>query len=735
MSNLNKEQLEAVNTISGPLLILAGAGSGKTTVLVNRIAHMIESGIYPWNILAITFTNKAAKEMKDRLSTALGTEGEGVWASTFHSLGMRILMRDGSRVGVNSGFTIYDTADQKTLVKEVLKELNYSEKIFAVNSVLSHISAAKDKMIDAKTYAENAAAAGAFHTQQLAKIYALYQQKLRKNNAVDFDDLIVETVHLFEQNPDVLDYYQRKFLYIMVDEYQDTSHSQYRLVSLLAEKNKNICVVGDDDQSIYRFRGADITNILEFEKQFKNAKVIKLEQNYRSTTQILDVANEIIKNNKERKSKKLWSGKKDGVPVKLITVEHQHAEAHKIADIVEKLKAEGKNYSDIAVLFRTNAQSRVLEEVFLSRSVPYRLLSGVKFYDRKEIKDIIAYLRAVNNVSDDVSVRRIINEPKRGIGNTTVEKMAAIGAAENKNLLSVIDDIIQYDTLRSAAEKLIKFGKMMRSFREKAEESSVLDLVSFILEHSGYLEALKAEETVEAETRIENLKEFMSLVKEFEDNTPEGTLSDFLDGISLISDIDNYDEDQDAVVMMTLHSSKGLEFPVVFIAGMEEGIFPSFMSATEQGGIEEERRLCYVGVTRAKEQLYLLCANSRTLYGSTSHNPKSRFIEEIPEDLIVCEEPPRKAAAAGMHFASKKQDTEMPKVSSTLFGGAMKNTSPLKKTGDTNFKPGDRVRHARFGEGTVLSVLPAGSDAKVTVAFETVGTKNLMAALAGLKKM
>ncbi len=733
MSTLNKEQLEAVQTIQGPVLILAGAGSGKTTVLINRIAYMIQNGIYPWNILAITFTNKAAKELKDRLAAALGAEGDGVWASTFHSLGMRILMRDGARVGVGPGFTIYDTADQKTLIKEVLKELNFSEKIFSVSAVMNQISSAKDKMISPQQYAENAQTISNFHAQQTAKIYDLYQRKLRKNNAVDFDDLIVETVHLLEQNPDVLDFYQRKFLYIMVDEYQDTSHSQYKLVSLLAQKNKNICVVGDDDQSIYRFRGADITNILEFEQQFQNAKVVKLEQNYRSTTQILDVANAVIKNNTERKPKKLWSVNKGGVQVKLVTVEHQHAEAHKVVDIVSELKQEGRNYGDMAVLFRTNAQSRVLEEVFLSRGVPYRLLSGVKFYDRKEIKDVIAYLRAVHNPSDDISVRRIINEPKRGIGTTTLDKMTAISTNENISLLEVIDQIVMYDQLRAAGEKLLKFGKMMKEFQAAAQSVSVLELTGKILKETGYVEALEAEKTIEAETRIENLKEFMGLVKEFEENTPDGTLAEFLDGISLVSDIDNYDETQDAVVMMTLHSSKGLEFPVVFITGMEEGIFPSFMSSTEPGGIEEERRLCYVGITRAKEVLYLLCTNSRTLFGSTSHNPKSRFIEEIPEELLSVEEPIRRPVP-GIDFTSRKTEPSMPKVSSTLFGAA-KNTSPLRKSGDIHLAAGDRVTHPKFGEGTVLSVLPAGKDAKVTVAFDSVGTKNLMAALAGLKKI
>ena len=732
MSTLNKEQLEAVQTIQGPVLILAGAGSGKTTVLINRIANMISSGINPWNILAITFTNKAAKEINDRLSSALGADGEGVWASTFHSLGMRILMKFGSEIGIGSGFTIYDTADQKTLVKEVLKELNYDEKMFPVNSIINHISGAKDKMISPEQYAKNADAAG-FHAQQLSKIYSLYQHKLRKNNAVDFDDLITETVHLFEQCPEVLDFYQRKFLYVMVDEYQDTSHSQYRLVSALAEKHKNICVVGDDDQSIYRFRGADVTNILEFEKQFKDAKVIKLEQNYRSTTQILDVANEIIKNNKERKQKRLWSGNTNGSPVQLITVEHQHIEAHRIADIMERLRDSGKNYGDMAILFRTNAQSRVLEEVFLQRSVPYRLLSGVKFYDRKEIKDMIAYLRCINNPSDDVSLRRIINEPKRGIGNTTVEKLASIGATDGISMMQAINNIIQYDSLRSSAEKLIKFGKMMRDFKTAAQEISVLELTTKILSESGYMDALEAENTVEAQTRIENLKEFTGLIKEFEDNNPEGTLSEFLDGVSLVSDIDNYDEDQDAVVMMTLHSSKGLEFPIVFMTGMEEGIFPSFMSATEPGGIEEERRLCYVGVTRAKEQLYLLCTNSRTLFGSTSHNPKSRFLQEIPDHLLHVEEPVRKVFV-GEGLSSQKQSSEIPKVSSTLFGGA-KNTSPLRKSSDINFNPGDRVSHKKFGEGTVLSVLPIGQDAKVTISFDSVGTKTLMAALAGLTRL
>ncbi|MBR4029865.1 MAG: UvrD-helicase domain-containing protein, partial [Clostridia bacterium] len=542
MSTLNKEQLEAVNTINGPVLILAGAGSGKTTVLINRIANMIDNGIAPWNILAITFTNKAAKEIKDRLSNTLGTDGDGVWASTFHSLGMRILMRDGGHIGIGSGFTIYDTADQKTLVKEVLKELNFSDKLFPVNSVINHISGAKDKLIGPDEYAKNAEISGNFHAVQLSKIYKLYQSKLRKNNAVDFDDLIVETVHLLESAPEVLEYYQRKFLYIMVDEYQDTSHSQYRLVSLLADRHKNICVVGDDDQSIYKFRGADITNILEFEKQFGGAKVIKLEQNYRSTTQILDIANEVIKNNKERKQKKLWSSNTCGTKVSLITVEHQHIEAHKIADLAEKLKANGKNYGDMAVLFRTNAQSRVLEEVFMQRGLPYRLLSGIKFYDRKEIKDIVAYLRIINNSLDDVSLKRVINEPKRGIGATTIDKLSACAARENTSILNVISNIDSFSELRSSAEKLTKFGVMIKNFKDAQDSISVLELVEKVLAASGYMEALRHEKTVEAETRIENLKEFMGLVKEFEANTVSGTLSEFLDGISLVSDIDNYDE-------------------------------------------------------------------------------------------------------------------------------------------------------------------------------------------------
>ena len=720
MSTLNDKQLEAVKTVEGPLLILAGAGSGKTTVLINRMAYMIkECGIAPWNILTITFTNKAANEIKNRLEIALGEEGMDVWASTFHSMCVRILRRDGEQMGYRSGFAIYDAADQLTLMKECLKELNYSDKDFPPKSMLAIISSAKDQLVTPEAFLS--VYGSDYRMQKISNIYTLYQKKLQKNNAVDFDDLIMQTVFLFESHPDVLAYYQKKCRYIMVDEYQDTSHSQYRLISNLAKEHHNICVVGDDDQSIYKFRGADISNILDFEKQFQNAKVIKLEQNYRSTSPILDAANAVIRHNTGRKDKKRWTEKTQGTVTQLYYARNEHDEAFHIADTVQELVRQGKSYKDIAILFRMNAQSRVIEETLLNNAVPYRLLSGIRFYERKEVKDIVAYLRLVQNTADDVSLMRIINEPKRGIGKTTTDKLSAFAAQNGISMFDVIRNIVQFPDLRSAAEKLIAFMKMIESFREAAETLTVSQLTTKIMEESQYLPALKAENTVEAATRIENLQEFMTVILEFEKTVENGTLSEFLEGVALVSDIDNYDEEQDAVVLMTLHSAKGLEFPVVFLCGMEEGVFPS-QRAIFENDIEEERRLCYVGITRAKERLFLSAANARTIFGTTSYNRISRFIEEIPPDLL--QETGRKQVS----FVEEKPKTE---YFTTVF--AKKPAKPPAVNID--YRPGDRVQHARFGDGTILSVEPMGNDAKLSIAFDTVGTKNLMAVLAKLKKL
>lgn len=718
MSNLNEKQLEAVNTVDGPVLILAGAGSGKTTVLINRIGNMIESrNIPPWNILAITFTNKAANEIKERLELTLGEQALNINTGTFHSLCVRILRRDCEKLGYKSGFAIYDSADQLTLVKDCIKELGYSDKDFPPRMILSIISDAKDKMITPVSF--EADAGSDYRLAKIAKIYTLYQSKLKRFNAFDFDDLIMQTVLLLEKNPDVLEYYQRKFRYIMVDEYQDTSHCQFRLVHNLAKAHNNICVVGDDDQSIYKFRGADISNILDFEKQFKNAKVIKLEQNYRSTKQILDAANEVIKNNKGRKSKALWTDKTDGEKIVGFEAQNEREEAYYIVNKIADLLNEGYKYKDIAVLFRMNAQSRVIEEVFMNNSVPYRLLSGTKFYDRKEIKDIVAYLRLISNPDDDISLMRIINEPKRSIGKTTVDKLAVIASKYGLSIYTVLKNIPNYDELSKSAQKLEAFVKIIDGLVEAKNKVSLNELVNKMLTDTGYVSALELENTVESKTRLENIKEFMSLVLEFEKNGETGTLEEFLEGVALVSDIDSYDDENNAIVVMTLHSAKGLEFPVVFLTGLEDGIFPSQRSLTEDGGVEEERRLCYVGITRAKKKLYLLNSRARTIFGSTTYQVPSRFLDEIPDTMI--------------EWAAKKQTASVSyteKKFTTIFD---RNTKV--NTGSSDFSVGERVSHAKFGEGTVLSVVPMGSDAKLQIAFDNAGTKNLMATFAKLKKL
>ena len=718
MSNLNDKQLEAVNTIDGPVLILAGAGSGKTTVLINRIGNMIESkNIPPWNILAITFTNKAANEIKERLELTLGEQALNINTGTFHSLCVRILRRDCEKLGYKSGFAIYDSADQLTLVKDCIKELGYNDKDFPPRLVLSIISDAKDKMITPSIFESDAGAD--YRLAKIAKIYTLYQSKLKRFNAFDFDDLIMQTVLLLEKNSDVLEFYQRKFRYIMVDEYQDTSHCQFRLVHNLAKAHNNICVVGDDDQSIYKFRGADISNILDFEKQFKNAKVIKLEQNYRSTKQILDAANEVIKNNKGRKSKALWTDKTDGDKIIGYEAQNEREEAYYIVNKITELLNQGFSYKDIAVLFRMNAQSRVIEEVFMNNSVPYRLLSGTKFYDRKEIKDIVAYLRLISNPDDDISLTRIINEPKRSIGKTTVDKLAVIASKYGISIYNVIKNISNYEDLSKSAQKLLGFAKMIDELVEMKNKVSLNELVSKMLDMSGYVLALEMENTVESKTRLENVKEFMSLVLEFEKNGETGTLEEFLEGVALVSDLDALDEENNAVVVMTLHSAKGLEFPAVFLTGLEDGLFPSQRSLTEEGGVEEERRLCYVGITRAKKKLFMLNSKSRMIFGSTTYQVPSRFLDEIPDTMIE---------RTGKKPASSSTYTE--KKFTTIF-----DRNAKINTGSSDFSVGERVSHAKFGAGTVLAVTPMGSDAKLQIAFDDAGTKNLMATFAKLTKL
>ncbi|MFR0879588.1 MAG: ATP-dependent helicase [[Clostridium] leptum] len=621
LKKMNPRQLEAVLHTEGPLLILAGAGSGKTTVLINRIAYIIDQSLAkPWQILAITFTNKAAGELKERLTAMLGDTGGDVWAATFHSTCARILRRDGDRIGYSSHFTVYDTDDSKRLVKDCQKALNIDDKMISHKSILSEISHAKDSMLSPADY--QAAAGSDFRLAKIGAVYELYQKRLREADAMDFDDLLGNTVELFRQCPDVLEYYQNRFRYIMVDEYQDTNQVQYEFVRLLAEKSKNLCVVGDDDQSIYKFRGATIENIMSFEKSYPNAKVIRLEQNYRSTKNILNAANAVISNNEERKGKTLWTENPEGDKIQIHTSSNEQDEAGFVATTILEQIAKGRKYSDFAVLYRMNSQSNILEKVFVKSGIPYRIIGGHRFYERREIRDMIAYLSVINNPSDEIRLRRIVNQPKRSIGDKTIATASEIAGALGESLLEVLGRADEFDSLRRASVKLKAFYDMMQELIDANDDESVSlhELYELILEKTGYIEALRGEKE-EAETRIENINELASnLLKFQEENGEEATLSAFLEEVSLMTDIDNYDETADTVVMMTMHSAKGLEFPVVFLPGFEEGIFPGLQAIYDPNEIQEERRLCYVAITRAKESLYLLNADSRMLFGSTSRN-------------------------------------------------------------------------------------------------------------------
>ena len=634
LDKLNERQKEAVLATEGPVLVLAGAGSGKTTVLVNRIAYMIsEKHIRPWNILAITFTNKAAREMKDRIERLLGDTAKDMWIGTFHSVCVRILRSCIDLLGYSRDFVIYDTADTKTVMKECLRELDIDEKSFPVRNVLSIISNAKNDLMDAATF-ENVYKSD-YRMSIIAKIYYRYQTKLRKNNAVDFDDIILNTVKILSENPDVLSKYQDKFQYILVDEYQDTNNSQYLLINLLAQANRNLCVVGDDDQSIYKFRGANIGNILNFEDDYSDVQKITLDQNYRSTQNILDAANSVISNNKGRMGKSLWTSNGDGNKVFVYTGTNEYDEARYIARQIKKHFDEQGSFSDCAILYRTNAQSRVIEEMLMRESVPYKVLSGLRFYDRKEIKDIIAYLRVVYNPNDDVSLARIINEPKRKIGNATLEKARNIAREKETSLYDVISHADDYPEFKTAIKKLLGFSEIIQSLIKLKDTVTIEDLTGRILNDTGYMPALVMEDTTESKTRIENLGEFISVITEFEKNEETGnTLGEFLENISLVSDIDGYDENEDSAVLMTIHSAKGLEFPIVFLSGLEEGLFPGMRSMESDDDIEEERRLCYVAITRAKEQLYITKTISRTIHGKTMPTTASRFFKEIPVEYL-----------------------------------------------------------------------------------------------------
>lgn len=734
-SFMNDKQQEAVFCTEGPLLILAGAGSGKTTVLVNRIAYILASGLCrPWNILAITFTNKAAGELKERICNTVEEGGGDIWAATFHSTCARILRRYGDRLGYSSHFTVYSTDDQKRLVKDIMKQLNIDEKQLPARSVIGEISKAKDKMQTPEDMLKEAEYD--FRKVSIAKVYEVYQARLKTSDAMDFDDLLCNAVELFEKNPDILGYYQNQFKYIMVDEYQDTNRVQYRFVALLAKKHNNICVVGDDDQSIYKFRGATIENILSFENTFKGAKVIRLEQNYRSTQNILDAANGVISNNTVRKGKTLWTTNPKGDKIEVHTCDNERDEAAFIADTIMDGVADGAKYSDFAILYRTNAQSNSVEHALSRGGIPHRIIGGHRFYDREEIRDMIAYLQVINNPHDDVRLTRIINVPKRSIGARTVSVAADIAAGLGESIYSVISEADMYPQLSRSAAKLKEFVKLIDGLIE-AEDSgdySLPELYQLIIEHTNYENYLRTEKD-NPDVRIENIEELSSnIIKFVEDYGEEADLSAFLEDVSLQTDIDNYDADADTCVMMTLHSAKGLEFPVVFITGMEEGLFPSVASIMNPDEINEERRLAYVGITRAKKKLYLTKARARMIFGSTGYNKESRFISEIPSKLV--ERTGETGMAAGFRTSSAGG------TGAVAVGVGQKKTSPMNNfyrkpaaQSGTVYNVGDSVLHKVFGKGMIVSTEKMGNDTMLEISFEKVGTKRLMANFCKMEKI
>ncbi|KHO32381.1 DNA helicase PcrA [Clostridium tetani] len=732
---LNKEQYEAATTVEGPLLILAGAGSGKTRVLTYRIANLINNlNVYPSRILAITFTNKAAEEMRERVRGIVGKEADSMWITTFHSMCVRILRREIDKLGYNKNFAIYDSYDQKVLIKECIKELSLNEKDFDDRSLINKIGQQKDNLISPEKFRREIG--DNYRLGKIANVYELYQKKLKSNNALDFDDLIYKTVELFKKNEEILEFYQDKFKYIMVDEYQDTNKSQYELVKLLTLKHKNICVVGDDDQCIYAWRGADIRNILDFEKDYPQVKTIKLEENYRSMSNILSAANDVIKNNCNRKVKKLRTSNSQGEKVKVYRANSDIEEAQFVINEIKKLiKEENRTPKDFSILYRTNAQSRIFEEVFMRNKIPYKIVGGLKFYDRKEIKDIMAYLKLINNPLDDVSLKRIINVPKRGIGKSSIEKIENFSREMEECIYSTLLDIDSIGIANRAASSVNKFVSLINSFIRKKDEVKVSVLIQEIIEYTGYMKELQDSKNIEDLSRIENLKELVSAAVDFEISSEDKTLSAFLEQIALVSDIDNYDEQSDAVVLMTVHSAKGLEFPAVFMVGMENGIFPGTQSLDDIDEMEESRRLCYVGITRAKEKLYMTSAERRMVFGRTVFYPESDFIDEISRELKenLCE---RKSVKN--NFVSEK---------SKYFNDNLKNfNNNIKLEGiieskreeknilrEEEIKLGTKVKHSKFGLGTIVSISRVTNDVKLTIAFDKMGVKILMLSVAPLE--
>lgn len=742
---LNEMQQLAVDTTEGPLLILAGAGSGKTTVLVNRVEHIISSRLAtPWQVLAITFTNKAAGELRERLVNAIGDEANDIWAYTFHSCCSRILRRFGERIGYTNHFTIYDTDDSRRVMKQCQKQLGIEDKLINHKSILAEISRAKDSLISPDEYKQTSQ--NDFRKSKIAECYEMYQKELKKFDAMDFDDIIFNTVKLLEENEDVRELYQTQFKYVMVDEYQDTNHAQYVLTSLLADKYKNICVVGDDDQSIYRFRGATIENILSFENHYKGAKVIRLEENYRSTQNILDGANAVISHNKNRKGKTLFTRSGSGDKIVYKTVMSESEESQYIIDEIIKNVNNGMKYSDHAILYRMNAQSRNLEVMLTKSGISHRIIGGHRFFDRKEIKDIVSYLAVINNPSDNVRLQRIINVPKRAIGDTMFANVLEIAAGLGMSAFEVCERADEFQKTSRSASKLMGFTKMIRDFQECIEDGMGLnDLLQEVLEKTKYLDFLH-EDIETYDDRVNNIKELSSMFIKYEEESEDANLSEFLEDVALISDIDSYNEDEDAVVLMTLHSAKGLEFPVVFIPGMEEGIFPGNQSMFSEEDLEEERRLAYVGITRAKKKLYLISSQQRMLYGQTSRNMPSRFLREIPSSVIddqsVVARRSTGFTSAHSGFSSGARGGSS-YTSSSKIGSARQSSNSAHKFGqagnaaqksNVDYKVGDTVRHKSFGTGTILTITPMGGDMLLEVAFDKAGTKKMMANYARLEK-
>ena len=738
---LNGQQKEAVLHTEGPLLILAGAGSGKTRVLTHRIAYLIEEkGINPWNILAITFTNKAAGEMRERVDNLVGFGSESIWVSTFHSMCVRILRRHIDLLGFDTNFTIYDTDDQKTLMKDICKLLQIDTKLFRERSLLAAISQAKNELVTPEEF--RIQAQGDFSRQKIASVYEEYEKQMRANNALDFDDLLVKAVQLFQTQADVLDYYQERFRYIMVDEYQDTNTVQFELVRLLSAKYRNLCVVGDDDQSIYKFRGANIRNILDFEQVFPDAKVIKLEQNYRSTSNILNAANAVIRHNHGRKDKTLWTdnGEGDKISVRQFDTAFDEAE-YIVGDIRERVESGKAAYNDHAILYRTNAQSRMFEEKFVTANIPYKIVGGINFYARREIKDLLAYLKTIDNGRDDLAVRRIINVPKRGIGLTSINRVQEYASGREIGFYEALRAVNLIPNIGRGASKLESFVALIEHFKTDAKELTISELMQEILEETGYIESLKEEGSEEAESRIENIDELISKITAYEetceDRDEPATLNGFLEEVALVADIDSLDESNDYVVLMTLHSAKGLEFPHVYLAGMEDGIFPSYMTITadDPEEVEEERRLCYVGITRAEEELTLTCARRRMIRGETQYNKMSRFLKEIPMELLstgaVFQKPEPEEERKPSAYQQARQAF---RAKAFVQPGAARSFGSPKGEGP-GYQVGDRVRHVKFGEGTVTAMVEGGRDYEVTVDFDGPGTKKMFAAFAKLQKI